>query len=102
MVRFPFLPREDKFFGLFEESARNIVKAARVLREVVSRALISLNEREEYIITHRVMADDPLTLQQIASKFNLSKERIRQIEKEALEKVKGRIFKDTMSPHSLH
>lgn len=35
MFRLPFIPREEKFFGLFEDSARNIVKAAQVLKELV-------------------------------------------------------------------
>lgn len=64
MVRFPFLPREDKFFGLFEESARNIVKAARVLREVVDTwqlvgsriAEITELEHEGDTITHQILA----------------------------------------------
>ncbi|MFH1624981.1 MAG: RNA polymerase factor sigma-32 [Pseudomonadota bacterium] len=88
--------------GIDPEENVIVSEEERLLREVISRALIHLNEREEFVITHRVMADDPLTLQQIASKFNLSKERIRQIEREALEKVKGKIFKDTMLPHSIH
>jgi uncharacterized protein Yka (UPF0111/DUF47 family) len=34
-VRFPFLPREEGFFDLFEESARNMVKVAQSLKELV-------------------------------------------------------------------
>lgn len=34
-MRFPFIPREEVFFPLFEESARNMVKAARCLKELV-------------------------------------------------------------------
>jgi len=35
LVRFSFLPRENRFFELFEESAGNMVKAARALKEMV-------------------------------------------------------------------
>ena len=35
MPRFPFMPREQKFFDLFEESTRNIVKAAQGLKEMI-------------------------------------------------------------------
>ncbi len=35
MVRLPFIPKEHKFFELFEESAQNIVKAAEALKEMV-------------------------------------------------------------------
>ncbi len=35
MFRIPFIPREEKFFDLFEESARNMVKVAQKLKELV-------------------------------------------------------------------
>jgi len=35
MFKFSFMPREDKFFGLFEQSAQNMVKAAQALKEMV-------------------------------------------------------------------
>ncbi|MBA7704532.1 hypothetical protein ES703_113346 [subsurface metagenome] len=35
MVRLPFIPKEPKFFELFEESAQNIVKAAKALKEML-------------------------------------------------------------------
>jgi len=35
MFRFPFIPRERKFFELFEQSARNMVKASQMLKELV-------------------------------------------------------------------
>jgi len=36
LVKFSFLPRKEKFFTLFEESAANMVKAAQVLKELVN------------------------------------------------------------------
>ncbi len=64
MFKFPFLPREEKFFDLFEQSAQNMVKAARVLREVVNTwefvegkvAEITELEHEGDTITHQIMA----------------------------------------------
>jgi len=53
----------------------------------IARALANLNERESYIILNRVMADDPETLQEIGIKYNISRERARQIEKQALKKM---------------
>lgn len=47
-----------------------------------------LNEKEVYVIKNRIMADDPLTLQQIGDHLKLSRERVRQIESEALKKLK--------------
>jgi DNA-directed RNA polymerase specialized sigma subunit len=51
-------------------------------------ALASLSERESYIILNRVMADTPQTLQEIGDKYRVKRERIRQIEKQALKKVR--------------
>ena len=53
----------------------------------IAGALATLNERESYIIRHRVMADNPETLQKIGDKYNITRERARQIEKQALKKV---------------
>lgn len=54
----------------------------------IAGALEKLNEREEYIVRRRIMADDPATLQEIGDRFNITRERARQIEKEALKKLK--------------
>ena len=54
----------------------------------VQDALKRLNEKEVYVIKNRVMADEPLTLQQIGIHLKLSRERVRQIESEALKKLK--------------
>ena len=48
----------------------------------------NLSEREQYIIRHRIMADDPMTLQELGDTFHISRERVRQIESEALRKLK--------------
>ena len=53
----------------------------------IAGALANLSERESYIILNRIMADDPKTLQEIGTKYNISRERARQIEKQALKKM---------------
>ena len=63
MFRFPFMPREEKFFELFEGSARNMVKAAHKLKELVDTwedvggrvAEITELEHEGDTITHQIM-----------------------------------------------
>jgi RNA polymerase sigma-32 factor len=47
-----------------------------------------LNEKEVYVLQNRIMAEEPLTLQQIGDHLKLSRERVRQIESEALKKLK--------------
>ena len=59
-------------------------------REVIN-AMKHLNEKEVYVIKNRIMADTPLTLQEIGDYLKLSRERVRQIEGEALKKLKKEI-----------
>jgi RNA polymerase sigma-32 factor len=61
---------------------------AALLEKEVSRAMTRLNEKERYVIEHRVSADDPMTLQAIADHFSISRERVRQIEEGALKKMR--------------
>lgn len=51
-------------------------------------ALATLSEKERYIIRHRVMADEPMTLQEIGDHFKITRERARQLEKQALKKIR--------------
>jgi RNA polymerase sigma-32 factor len=50
-------------------------------------ALDVLNDRERRIFEARRLADDPVTLEELASEFGVSRERVRQIEVRAFEKV---------------
>lgn len=54
----------------------------------VQNAMRRLSEKEAYVIKNRIMADSPLTLQEIGDHLKLSRERVRQIESEALKKLK--------------
>ena len=78
-----FSPDQEDLLGEREEDE--------VLRDDVEDALGSLSEREQFIIRHRIMADDPLTLQELGDRFHISRERVRQIEGEALKKLKDRL-----------
>ena len=55
--------------------------------EALIGALDVLNERERRIFEARRLADDPITLEDLASEFGVSRERVRQIEVRAFEKV---------------
>ncbi len=54
----------------------------------VSAAMKRLDERECYVIQHRIMSDDPLTLQRIGNHLKVSRERVRQIQDQALRKLR--------------
>lgn len=55
----------------------------------LSNALVSLDERSQDIIRTRWLHDDKTTLQELANKYEISAERVRQLEKNALAKLKG-------------
>jgi RNA polymerase sigma-32 factor len=56
-------------------------------RQALGEALTVLNDRERRIFEARRLADDPVTLEDLASEFGVSRERVRQIEVRAFEKV---------------
>jgi predicted phosphate transport protein (TIGR00153 family) len=64
MVRFSLIPRQSKFFDLFEESARNMVKTSRALKDMIDTwevidgrvAEITELEHEGDSITHQIIA----------------------------------------------
>jgi len=56
-------------------------------RKALGEALSVLNERERRIFEARRLADEPITLEELAAEFGVSRERVRQIEVRAFEKV---------------
>jgi len=64
-------------------------QSAVLLEREVSQAMSRLNEKERFVIEHRVSAEEPMTLQEIADHFSISRERVRQIEGGALKKMKS-------------
>jgi RNA polymerase sigma-32 factor len=62
-------------------------------RKALTRALTVLNERERTIFEERRLKDDPITLEELAERFGVSRERVRQIEVRAFEKVQDAVVK---------
>ncbi|WP_188644890.1 RNA polymerase sigma factor RpoH [Tsuneonella deserti] len=60
---------------------------AMVRHEMLVEAMDSLNEREKHILTERRLTDDPQTLEELSQVYDVSRERIRQIEVRAFEKL---------------
>jgi RNA polymerase sigma-32 factor len=86
---------EDEFLSLLEdENARpdNIVFSKNEInhkKTMVNSAIDSLDERETQIINERHLSEDPKTLEYLGKKLRISKERVRQIEKGAMNKMKS-------------
>ena len=56
-------------------------------RELLGDAMSTLNERERHILTERRLQDDPMTLEDLSKIYGISRERVRQIEVRAFEKL---------------
>jgi len=75
----------DETPGQAERMAENDEFTARM--SLLERAMESLNERERHIITERRLKEEPTTLEDLSAEYNVSRERIRQIEVRAFEKL---------------
>ena len=62
-------------------------------RAMLARAMGVLNERERRIFEARRLAEDPVTLEELSAEFDISRERVRQIEVRAFEKVQEAVQK---------
>ena len=60
-------------------------------RELLAEAMGALNDRERDILTQRRLTDDPVTLEALSGQYDVSRERIRQIEVRAFEKLQERM-----------
>jgi len=74
---------------------------ARYRRELLNEALGSLNDRERQILTDRRLAEDPKTLEELSQVYNVSRERVRQIEVRAFEKLQKAIHRIATERHLL-
>ena len=71
---------QEESFGQREEE--------RLVNGKVEEALLRLDERERYIVEKRVMSDKPMTFKELGEHFGFSRERARQLEIRAKEKLK--------------
>ena len=61
--------------------------------KILAKCLQKLDSREQFIIKNRMMTDNPSTLEEIGLQYNISRERVRQIEKIAFEKLSQEVKK---------
>jgi len=73
-------PNQEEAFAQEEEK--------KIRERKVFDAMKHLNEKEIYVIKNRIMSESPVTLQEIGNHLKLSRERVRQIESEALKKLR--------------
>ncbi len=78
-----------------EEAAEH--EARRLRSAQLTRAMKRLTDRERLIIERRHLADDPVTLKELAAEFGVSIERVRQLENRALRKLRAAMHADAAS-----
>jgi RNA polymerase sigma-32 factor len=78
-------PLQDERIADAEES--------QVRHDLLVSAMDSLNDREKHILTERRLTDDPKTLEELSQVYGVSRERIRQIEVRAFEKLQAGLIK---------
>jgi RNA polymerase sigma-32 factor len=78
------------------QSSQDVVMASRqeaeIKKKLLKEALTKLNERELYILQARKLSESPQTLDDLSIKFDISKERVRQIENRAFEKIQSYMY----------
>ena len=70
-------------------------------KELLANAMKILNEREREIITARRLSEKPVTLDELSKKYKISRERIRQIETKAFEKLQRSMINASKSKNLL-
>lgn len=70
------------------------------MAELLTKLRDNLNEKEQVILAARLLSDEPLTLQNIADQFGISRERVRQIEVNLLKKMKKYLELEVPDIHS--
>ena len=68
-------------------------------QKVLTNCLHQLSEREQEIIKNRMLCENPKTLEDLGKEFGISRERIRQIEKKAFEKLAD-LVKENLNPEA--
>ncbi|MFL2896507.1 MAG: RNA polymerase sigma factor RpoH [Candidatus Pelagibacter sp.] len=70
-------------------------------KDLLKDSIKILNDREKQILYSRRLTDEPLTLEDLSKKFNISRERIRQIENKAFEKLQKHMLNSAQSKNLL-
>ena len=78
--------------GIEDSLARDEI--ADLVRSRLKTILPKLNEKELYILQNRLLTDEPVTLREIGERYNVTRERVRQLEARLLEKIRQHLAVD--------
>ncbi|MEG2173052.1 MAG: RNA polymerase factor sigma-32 [Desulfovibrionaceae bacterium] len=89
-TRMDFLPALGP--GIEETLASSEI--AHILQSRLKTIIPKLNEKEVYILQNRLLTDEPVTLREIGERYNVTRERVRQLEARLLEKLRQHLTGD--------
>jgi RNA polymerase sigma-32 factor len=78
--------------GVLADDEMGARQARRLAADGVRLALARLDERERFIVEHRILTDAPMTLKDVGAHFGFSRERARQLELRAKEKLRRELM----------
>lgn len=96
-TRMDFLPA----LGPGIEDTLASTQIAGIVRSKLKTIMPKLNEKEQYILHNRLLSDEPMTLREIGERYNITRERVRQLEARLVEKI-GQHMKDDIEDFSDH
>jgi RNA polymerase sigma-32 factor len=88
--RMDFLPALGP--GIEDTLANNEIAA--MVQERIRDIVPLLNDKELDILNSRLLSEDPVTLREIGEKYDITRERVRQIEARLLQKIRDHLFKE--------
>ncbi len=88
--RMDFLPALDA--GVEDSIASSEIAA--LIQMHLESIIPKLNEKENYILQNRLLTDEPVTLREIGERYNVTRERVRQLEARLLEKLRQHLSND--------
>ncbi|MBD5608185.1 MAG: RNA polymerase factor sigma-32 [Desulfovibrio sp.] len=89
-TRMDFLPA----LGPAVEESLASREISSLIRSQMKLIMPRLNEKEKYILEHRLLAEEPITLREIGERYNVTRERVRQLEARLLDKIRKHLTVD--------
>ena len=85
---------QDLLLDESQDPEERVVEADQMAkrRALLSEAMAGLSDREQYILRERKLAEDPQTLEELSEQFGISRERVRQIEARAIERLREKML----------
>lgn len=76
----------------------SLLEQLELLRQNIDKIRPSLTEKELYLLEHRMLADNPMTLQEVGDHYGITREAVRQSEARLLEKIKSQFLQAAKRP----